>query len=338
MSLYNYFLTYKDDVLPATNSVLVYSSEGSGKMVSTPLLVNPETGAFTLTGDFTVSGSESGSNLSISVTNTATAAASGAFIGATVTGASSGDAYYLARIAGGQAWTWGLDTSASDSFVLAASATLGTSNVLSISTTGDIAFSLGNISLIRSAIGNDVFVNVTNTDNTQATSDAGVSIITGGASAGDPYILMGVNGASNFSVGIDNSASDNFVISAAAGLGISNVLSITNLGVVSIFNNLVLGNAGNRIQYTSGANAATGTATLVAGTVTVSTTAVTANSKIKLTRASIGATGAAATGNLVIGTVTAGVSFVINSVQAADATALQASDVSTVTWEISELV
>jgi hypothetical protein len=35
-----------------------------------------------------------------------------------------------------------------------------------------------------------------------------------------------------------------------------------------------------------------------------------------------------------LGTITAGTSFVINAVQAADATALQASDVSVIGWEI----
>lgn len=98
--------------------------------------------------------------------------------------------------------------------------------------------------------------------------------------------------------------------------------------------NLVLGTAGNKLSIATGANASVGTATLAGGTVTVNTTAVTASSIIILTRQSVGATGAAATGNLTIGTVTAGTSFVINAVQAADATALQASDVSVIGWMI----
>lgn len=83
----------------------------------------------------------------------------------------------------------------------------------------------------------------------------------------------------------------------------------------------------------AGSNAA-GTVTLAGGTATISTTSVTADSKIRIYRQGIGATGAAALGILTIGTIVAATSFVINSVQAADATALQATDVSVVFWEL----
>lgn len=118
--------------------------------------------------------------------------------------------------------------------------------------------------------------------------------------------------------------------------------SITaTLGNITATNgNIVKGTAGNKDVYTSvatngtaGANSA-GTVTLVGGTATVSTTAVTANSLIRLYRQSVGATGAAATGNISRGTITPGTSFVINSVAAADATALATTDVSVVFWEI----
>ena len=98
--------------------------------------------------------------------------------------------------------------------------------------------------------------------------------------------------------------------------------------------------AGNKDIYTSIASSATagansaGTVTLVGGTATITTTAVTAASKIRIYRQSVGATGAAALGILSIGTISAGTSFIINAVQAANATALQASDVSVIFWEI----
>ena len=118
--------------------------------------------------------------------------------------------------------------------------------------------------------------------------------------------------------------------------------SITaTLGNITATNgNFVKTTAGNKDVYTSiaattaaGANSA-GTVTLVGGTATISTTSVTAASKIRIYRQGVGATGAAALGILTIGTITAGVSFVINAVQAADATALQATDVSVAFWEI----
>lgn len=128
----------------------------------------------------------------------------------------------------------------------------------------------------------------------------------------------------------------------AAGTTMTAGTSITaTLGNITATNgNFVKNTAGNKDVYTSlattttaGANSA-GTVTLAGGTATISTTAVTASSKIRIYRQGIGSTGAAALGLLTIGTITASTSFVIRSVGAADATALQASDVSVVFWEI----
>ena len=113
------------------------------------------------------------------------------------------------------------------------------------------------------------------------------------------------------------------------------------LGAITATNgNLVLTAAGNKMVRTSVATTTTagansiGSVTLVGGTATVSTTAVTTNSLIQVWRQSVGATGAAALGKISVGTIVNGTSFVINAWQAADATALQASDVSVIGWEI----
>lgn len=113
------------------------------------------------------------------------------------------------------------------------------------------------------------------------------------------------------------------------------------LGAITATNgNIVRGTAGNKDIYssvasttTAGANSA-GTVTLVGGTATVSTTAITSSSIVRLTRQGVGATGAAALGMLSKGTVVNGTSFVINAWSAADATALAATDVSSIGWEI----
>lgn len=127
-----------------------------------------------------------------------------------------------------------------------------------------------------------------------------------------------------------------------SGTALVATTSVTaTLGNITATNgNFVKGTAGNKDVYTSlatttaaGANSA-GTVTLVAGTATIATTSVTASSKIRIYRQGVGATGAAATGHLCIGTITGGTSFVINSVSAADATALATTDVSVVFWEI----
>lgn len=223
-------------------------------------------------------------------------------------------------------------------------------------TTGDFLVSNGDIINSHSDAGTDVTIEVTNSDNTNAASRSGVEIATGGASSGDPYLSFQISGvgASTMTMGLDNSASDLFVISNSAAIGTSNALTLSqagaltattsltaNLGDITATNgNIVRGMAGNKDVYssvatdgTAGANSA-GTATLAGGTITINTTAVTASSQIRLYRQGIGATGAAALGILTLGTVTAGASFVIESVQAADATALQASDVSVIAWEI----
>lgn len=96
------------------------------------------------------------------------------------------------------------------------------------------------------------------------------------------------------------------------------------LGDITATNgNLVLGTAGNKLRITTGSNASIGTsAAMTAGSITISTTAVTASSIIFLTHA----TTAGTLGNLYVGTITAGTSFVINS--------SSNTDTSTVNWLI----
>jgi hypothetical protein len=128
--------------------------------------------------------------------------------------------------------------------------------------------------------------------------------------------------------------------SVSGSLTAATSITATAGNITATNGNIVRGTAGNKDIYTSvastitaGANSA-GKVTLVGGTATVSTTAITASSQVRLYRQGIGATGAAALGIITLGTISAGVSFIINAVQAADATALQASDVSSIGWEI----
>lgn len=91
--------------------------------------------------------------------------------------------------------------------------------------------------------------------------------------------------------------------------GTTPILAI--VGNTNITGNLSLLTAGNKISIATGSNASVGTATLVAGTVTVSTTAVTSSSKIFLTDATTGAL--TNIGTPTVGTIVNGTSFVINS-------------------------
>lgn len=117
-------------------------------------------------------------------------------------------------------------------------------------------------------------------------------------------------------------------------------LTATAGNITATDGNFVFGTAGNKTMYTSvastttaGANSA-GKVTLVGGTATVATTAVTASSIIRLYRQGVGATGAAALGELSVGTISAGVSFIINAWVQSNATTLATTDVSSIGWEI----
>lgn len=121
-----------------------------------------------------------------------------------------------------------------------------------------------------------------------------------------------------------------------AGTGITS----TTGAITATNGNLVLGTAGNKILSTSvgtvaaaGANSF-GSVTLVSGTATVATTAVTASSLIFLSRQSLGATGAAPVGMLYVGTIIGGTSFEIHAATTATATTDVATDVSVVSYMI----
>lgn len=123
--------------------------------------------------------------------------------------------------------------------------------------------------------------------------------VTGGAAATDTLVGLYVDGPPT---GI------------TAGTGSWN--SIYNFGDVLVKNgNLSLGTAGNKLSITTGTNASMGVSgAMTAGSITISTTAVTASSRIFLTHSTLGGT----QGVLSVGTVTAGTSFVINSSSALD--------------------
>lgn len=80
--------------------------------------------------------------------------------------------------------------------------------------------------------------------------------------------------------------------------------------------NLKLETVGDGLYVKEGSNATMGTGTLSAGTATVNTTKVTANSRVFLTDTGGGVLGNI--GSLYVGTVTAGTSFVVNSTNVLD--------------------
>ena len=109
-------------------------------------------------------------------------------------------------------------------------------------------------------------------------------------------------------------------------VGMSGSIGIGSGVTVAADNTWVVGTVGKKQAITEGANAAMGVATLVGGTVTVSNTLVTANSRIFLTAQSLGTIVVPAA--LAISARSAGASFTILS---SDVT-----DTSVVAWEIKE--
>ena len=125
---------------------------------------------------------------------------------------------------------------------------------------------------------------------------------------------------------------------APGSIAATTTLTATAGAITATNGTLVLGPAGNKILSTSvgtttaaGANAF-GSVTLVAGTATVATTAVTASSLIHLSRQSVGTS--TALGELTVGTKTAGTSFVISAATPATPGTPLASDTSVVFYQI----
>ena len=83
-------------------------------------------------GDFSVISNLSGSTRRFTTGNSATTSGSDACISAQTEGASGGDAYFLANIAGVTNWAFGADNSDSDAFVISANPSPGTNNALRI--------------------------------------------------------------------------------------------------------------------------------------------------------------------------------------------------------------
>lgn len=114
-------------------------------------------------------------------------------------------------------------------------------------------------------------------------------------------------------------------IVAPGSVAATTTLTATLGNITATNGNLSLGTAGNKISIATGANASVGTsAAMTAGTVTVNTTAVTANSIIFLTANTPG--GTAGILSAPAASRVAGTSFVINS--------SSNTDTSTVNWWI----
>lgn len=180
-----------------------------------------------------IGASNSGATNTLTITNPSNTASSQALLNVTVGGATAGDAFTTYTVNGVTNWSQGIDNSASDAFVISASTALGTTNVVSMATGGNVSVVLGDLDVTRSNSGANVTSTISNTSNT-ATSNAIQQITVAGTSANDPFTTYTISGTTNWSQGIDNSVTgDPYILSASTALGTTNVMSATTAGSVT---------------------------------------------------------------------------------------------------------
>jgi len=101
-------------------------------------------------------------------------------------------------------------------------------------TTYNYVSSEDGLNVKEAKIGTTHEISNTNLDNTSGTSHAMHEAIVGGASGGDPYFHFEVSAVNEYSLGIDNSDSDNFKLTDGASPSAGNVLfQMTTAGVPS---------------------------------------------------------------------------------------------------------
>ncbi len=126
-----------DGISSSTDNAIVLWSGTTGMVVknSVPTVDS--------TGNISVAASASGATLSATVSNTSNTASSNALVQTTVAGTSAGDAFHTFTVAGTTNWSLGTDNSVTgDPFVIAASAALGTTNIMNAAVTGEINWPL----------------------------------------------------------------------------------------------------------------------------------------------------------------------------------------------------
>lgn len=218
-------LTNHGVVIGQGNNPFITTTAGNNSQVLVGGLggTDPAFGS-TVQGNFTFNGSAAAQTRVVTIANLDNSSTtSNSLLQLTTGGSSSGDPFATFSVTGVTNWSMGIDNSASDAFVISASTALGTTNVMSMATNGLVDCVLNDFRSIRSNSGGIVNLEANNTSNT-ANSDALLLATVAGTSGGDAYSRYSVEGAGVWSLGIDNSDSDAFVVSANAALGTNNLI------------------------------------------------------------------------------------------------------------------
>lgn len=90
------------------------------------------------------------------------------------------------------------------------------------------------VHVTTSSAGTATIVEIENSDNTNTASHSEVLVQTGGASGGDPKLVLDVDSVQQFYVGIDNTDSDILKIGSGAAVGTTSSVQLTDAGALSV--------------------------------------------------------------------------------------------------------
>lgn len=137
-------IRFQVDGTPGNNDMpgrIVFLTSADGGQTPAEALRISQDKTSSFSGSVDVTKAESGAAVSHEVSNTSNTASSTAYYDAKVAGTTADDAYYLAQIDGTQAYSWGVDNSETgDPYVLSAASTLGTTNIMTSTSDGEVRF------------------------------------------------------------------------------------------------------------------------------------------------------------------------------------------------------
>jgi hypothetical protein len=187
-------------------------------------------------------------------------------------GAAAGDPFINFLITGaGNTVSIGMDNNDSDYFKITDGASPSNGNIFAQLNPATFTWTLPVYTVNQQItyIGQPVWHNVYNQDNTNINSEAFFRATTGGAAGGDPYINFNITGVGSYSVGIDNSDSDIFKINYGANPSVGvQLFTMTTAGLITLaidlptsdggtgrsahtIHGVLIGNAGGAINATA---------------------------------------------------------------------------------------
>lgn len=217
---------------PGANGNIVFTPQGTGNVV-----VGTGTPTVEIAPDvinFAVCQSVNGGTLGAEIFNTDNSStASRSALNIRVGGTSAGDATLSWIVNSGSTWTSGVDNTDSDSWKLSADLSLGTNDVIAVTTAGAVTFSntSSNVTINSAANGVSTGLVINNTSNT-ASSGALLQINTAGTSGGR-QVLQFINTTDTvFSISKTSSTNAPLIFSAG-NPGTNDNLTITSSGEIT---------------------------------------------------------------------------------------------------------